>query len=91
MKDGFELFCRRWSSSESAEKPVIFLHGIEVHSGAFRFMGPDLANDNCEVCGFDHRGFGNSKEPDLPRGDTHGFDRHLDDLNEVADFVPLFT
>jgi alpha-beta hydrolase superfamily lysophospholipase len=87
MTDGFNLFCRHWPSVEPVERAVIFLHGIEVHSGAFRFMGPELANAGCEVYGFDRRGFGNSKEPDLPRGDTHGFDRHLADLNEVVDFV----
>jgi acylglycerol lipase len=87
MSDGFDLFCRRWSTAGPVEKAVIFLHGIEVHSGAFNFMGPELANDSTEVYGFDRRGFGNSKEPDLPRGDTHGFDRHLEDINEVVEFV----
>ena len=87
MTDGFNLFCRHWPSVGAAERAVIFLHGIEVHSGAFRFMGPELANARCEVYAFDRRGFGNSKEPDLPRGDTHGFDRHLADLNEVVEFV----
>ena len=87
MTDGFNLFCRHWPSVGPAERAMIFLHGIEVHSGAFKFMGPELANDHCEVYGFDRRGFGNSKEPDLPKGDTHGFDRHLADLNEVVEFV----
>ena len=87
MTDGFNLFCRHWRSVGSAEKAVILLHGIEVHSGAFRFMGPELSNARCEVYAFDRRGFGNSKEQDLPRGDTHGFDRHLQDLNEVVEFV----
>ena len=87
MTDGFDLFCRKWPAAGPAERAVIFLHGIEVHSGAFGFMGPELANDGSEVYGFDRRGFGNSKEPDLPRGDTHGFDRHLEDLNEVVEFV----
>lgn len=50
-------------------------------------MGPELANANCEVYAFDRRGFGNSKETNLPRGDTHDFDRHLDDLNEVIEDV----
>ena len=87
MTDGFDLFWRRWPSAGQVERAVIFLHGIEVHSGAFRFMGPELSSDGSEVYGFDRRGFGNSKEPDLPRGDTHGFDRHLEDLNEVVGFV----
>ncbi len=69
------------------EQVVIFLHGIEVHSGAFRFMGPELANDHNEVYGFDRRGFGNSKELDLPRGDVHNFERHLGDIDEFVEMV----
>ncbi len=87
MSDGFDLFCRRWPASGPAQRAVVFLHGIEVHSGAFRFMGPELAKANAEVYAFDRRGFGKSKEPDLPRGDTKDFDRHLLDINEVVDFV----
>ena len=66
MTDGFNLFCRHWPSVGPPEKAVVFLHGIEVHSGAFRFMGPELANANTEVYAFDRRGFGRSKEPDPP-------------------------
>ena len=87
MADGFDLFYRHWPAAEPIERIVIFLHGIEAHSGAFRFMGPELAKESTEVYGFDRRGFGNSKEPDLPRGDTHGFDRHLEDINEVVEHV----
>ena len=87
MTDGFNLFCRHWPSAGEIKRTVIFLHGIEVHSGAFRFMGPELANASCEVYAFDRRGFGNSKEANLPRGDTQDFDRHLEDLNEVVDDV----
>jgi alpha-beta hydrolase superfamily lysophospholipase len=68
MSDGFNLFYRRWSASEEVDRVVIFLHGIEVHSGAFGFMGPELTAGNSEVYGFDRRGFGMSKEADLPRG-----------------------
>ncbi|MGA2681549.1 MAG: alpha/beta hydrolase [Candidatus Bathyarchaeia archaeon] len=67
MSDGFNIFVRKWPSSEPYERAVIFLHGIEVHSGAFGFMGPELANMGSGVYGFDRRGMGNSKEPDLPR------------------------
>lgn len=86
MTDGFELFCRRWPSID-AQRVVLFLHGIEVHSGACQFMGPELANASTEVYAFDRRGFGNSKELDLPRGDTHGFDRQLQDLGEVVEYI----
>ena len=87
MSDGFNLFYRRWSTSGQVDKVVIFLHGIEVHSGAFSFMGPELASGNSEVYGFDRRGFGKSKEPALPRGDVQSFERHLNDLTEVVDTV----
>jgi len=38
MTDDFNLFCRHWPSAGEIKRTVIFLHGIEVHSGAFRFM-----------------------------------------------------
>jgi acylglycerol lipase len=87
MTDDFNLFCRHWSSQGEAERVVIFLHGIEVHSGAFKFMGPELANAKCEVYAFDRRGFGNSKEQGFPRGDVKSFERHLEDLNEVVEAI----
>lgn len=87
MSDGFDLFYRRWPAEGPIERAVIFLHGIEVHSGAFGFMGPELANGHSEVYAFDRRGSGNSKVPDLPRGDVHNFDRHLDDVNEFVEMV----
>lgn len=85
MSDGFNLFYRKWSTSGHVDRVVIFFHGIEVHSGAFSFMGPEFAIGNSEVYGFDCRGFGKSKEPDLPRGDVHSFERHLEDINEVVE------
>ena len=48
-------------------------------------MGPELASGKSEVYAFDRRGFGKSKESDLPRGDVHNFERHLEDINEVVD------
>jgi len=87
MSDGFNIFYRRWMTSGQVDRVVIFLHGIEVHSGAFGFMGPELAIGNSEVYGFDRRGFGKSKELDLPKGDVQSFERHLEDINEVVDAV----
>ena len=84
MSDGFGVFCRRWRPEQTARSTVICLHGIEVHSGAFGFVGPELARDGSDVYAFDRRGFGNSNESDLPRGDTRSFKRHLADLDEVV-------
>jgi alpha-beta hydrolase superfamily lysophospholipase len=87
MTDGFKLYCRKWSASEQIDRSIIFFHGIEVHSGAFGFIGSELAKDGCEVYGFDRRGMGNSKEQNLPRGDTQSFGCHLKDIDEVVEFV----
>ena len=74
-------------AANQAERVVIFFHGLEVHSGAFEFVGSELAREGSMVYGFDRRGMGNSKEPNLPRGDTENFERHLADLDEVVDEV----
>ena len=87
MTDDFKLLCRKWPAAGQIERVVIFFHGIEVHSGAFGFIGPELAKDGCEVYGFDRRGMGNSKEQSLPRGDTQSFERHLQDIDEIVEVV----
>lgn len=87
MTDGFDLFCRHWKAVEENKKSVLCIHGIGGHSEVFRFFGQDLAEDGIEVYALDLRGFGNSKEKDLPRGDTSDFKRHLQDVEEAVDFV----
>jgi len=87
MTDGFELFYRRWKAIGEVEKLVICIHGMGSHSEYFRVMGQELAADSAEVYALDLRGFGNSKEEGLPRGDTSDFKRHLEDVNEAVDFV----
>ncbi len=89
MSDGFEIFTRLWRPDEAATRAVVCLHGIEAHSGAFGFLGREMAKNGANVYAFDRRGFGNSREPDLPRGDTHSFARHLADLDEVVRAVRL--
>ncbi len=84
MSDGFELFVREWQPEQAPRRVVVCLHGIEAHSDAFGFLGKEMAKEGARVHAFDRRGFGNSKEPDLPRGDTHSFARHLADLDEVV-------
>ena len=87
MSDGFSLFARRWSPNVKAEKTLVCIHGLGGHSGGFIGIGRSLAAFGIEVWGLDLRGFGNSKEPDLPRGDTRDFKRHLQDLNEAVNLI----
>ena len=88
MSDGFGLFYRRWTDGvREPSRTVICLHGIESHSGAFRILGEALAQNGSEVYAFDRRGFGNSKEQDLPRGDTRAFARQMHDVNEFVEGV----
>ena len=87
MVDGFDLFCRHWKAAGRAARSVVCIHGIGGHSEEFRVMGQDLAEDGIEVYALDLRGFANSKEEDLPRGDTSNFNRHLQDVDEVVNFV----
>lgn len=87
MTDGFDLFYRYWKAVGDAEKSVICIHGIGCHSQYFRFIGQDFAEDGIEVYALDLRGFGNSKEQDLPRGDTSNFKRHLQDVDEAVNLI----
>jgi len=87
MADGFDLFYRHWRAVGEMKKSVICIHGIGGHSEDFRVMGQDLDEDGIEVYALDLRGFANSKEEALPRGDTSDFNRHLQDVDEVVNFV----
>jgi len=87
MSDGFDLFCKHWKAIGESKKSVICMHGIGGHSEDFRVLGQDLAEDGVEVYALDLRGFANSKEEALPRGDTSDFNRHLQDVDEAVDVV----
>jgi len=87
MTDGFDIFYRRWRAIGEIKKSVICIHGIGGHSEDFKVMGQDLAENGIEVYALDLRGFANSKEEALPRGDTSDFNRHLQDVGEVVDFI----
>jgi len=87
MSDGFDLFCRHWKAVEDRKKSVVCIHGIGGHSEDFRIIGQDLAEAGIEVYALDLRGFANSKEEALQRGDTSDFKRHLKDVDEVVDLM----
>jgi len=84
MSDGFKLFARHWVPLEKADKTVVCIHGLGSCCGCFKHVGIGLATRGIDVWGFDLRGFGNSKEVDVPRGDTRNFKRHMDDIDEAV-------
>ncbi|TFG98174.1 alpha/beta fold hydrolase [Candidatus Thorarchaeota archaeon] len=83
MTDGFNLFYRCWGASGEIKRVVVCIHGGGDHSGYFRVIGPQLSSDGNQVYAIDLRGFGNSQEDGLPRGDTRNFKRHLQDLDDT--------
>jgi alpha-beta hydrolase superfamily lysophospholipase len=87
MSDGFNLFFRHWKPNALSLKTVVCIHGLGGHSGMFKPLAEGFATKSIEVYGFDLRGFGNSKEKDLPRGDTKDFSRHLQDLDEAVKLI----
>jgi acylglycerol lipase len=87
MSDGFSLFSRFWKPNEETNKKIVCIHGMGSHSGAFKPIGEALSICGIEVYGLDLRGFGNSIEAGLPRGDTKSFTRHLHDLDEVVSLL----
>jgi alpha-beta hydrolase superfamily lysophospholipase len=87
MTDGFDLFCRTWIADSETAKTVMCIHGFGGHSGSFEPLGRRLSADGANVYGIDLRGFGNSKEKDLPRGDIKDFRRHLQDIDEAVNLI----
>ena len=85
--DGFGIFYRRWNSVGEPKRAVVCVHGIEAHSGFFKTLGTEMAKEGSEVYAFDRRGFGNSVEEGLSRGDTKDFKRHLQDFDDFVAFV----
>jgi len=87
MTDGFHMFCRQWTSSGEAKRAVVCIPGTGGDAEFFRPIGTDLAARGNEVYALDLRGFGNSVETGLQRGDTSNFKRHLQDLEEAVRFI----
>jgi alpha-beta hydrolase superfamily lysophospholipase len=84
MSDGFKLFARHWVPLTKAGKTVVCIHGLGGCCGCFKRIGASLASKGMNVWGFDLRGFGNSKEVNIPRGDIKSFSRHIQDIDEAV-------
>jgi acylglycerol lipase len=87
MTDGFNLFYRCWKASEEIKRVVVGIYGGGDHSGRFKNIGPRLAADGNQIYALDLRGFGNSQEEGLSRGDTRDFKRHLQDIDETIGYM----
>ena len=83
VSDDFNIFYREWTPTSNAEKAVLCIHGFGGHSGRFETIGQSLSIQGVASYAVDLRGFGNSKECSLPRGDVKSFQRHLEDLPEI--------
>jgi len=83
MSDGFDLFGVRWGAAREAERAVVCVHGLPGEAAQFEMLARSLALNGTEVYAIDLRGFGNSVESGLPRGDTRGTKRQLRDVDEV--------
>jgi alpha-beta hydrolase superfamily lysophospholipase len=78
--DGARLPLTRWQRTDKPVAIVIALHGFNDHAGAFREVGPFLANRGLIVWAPDQRGFGRTPH----RGLWAGADRMTDDLRDLV-------
>jgi len=86
MTDGFRISYRHWQPQGDVKGVLLALHGTGGHSGNFAFMGKRLAEEHgMEVYAIDRRGFGNSVEEGLKRGNVSNFRRYLQDVDETVE------
>ena len=81
MRDGAELYCRRWPVA-SPRGIVVAIHGIQSHSGWYVGTGSALAAAGWETTFVDRRGSGLNR---AQRGDAPTADALFDDLGDVVD------
>src|SRR5690348_10124932 len=87
ITDGFCMSCRQWKSSGEARRVIVCIPGTSGNAEFFRPIGIDLVAEGNEVYSLDLRGFGNSVEIGLQRGDTSNFKRHLQDLEDAVRYI----
>ena len=79
--DGRSLFYRKFTPlhPRGTGPCLIFIHGIESHSGWFSEVGEKLADEGLETYALDRRGSGLNKEG---RGDLEDFHRLIQDIDD---------
>jgi acylglycerol lipase len=81
--DGVVHPVRRWSAGHLIPKQgtVLCIHGVQSHSGWYRWSSRQLAGAGWDVNFLDRRGSGRS---DQPRGDAPSAERLIEDVVELA-------
>lgn len=84
VSDGFSIFWRRWLARDHSQRAIICLSGLPGESAQFSLLAEGLAAAGSDVYAPDLRGFGNSVEQGLPRGEVKDFKRHLQDIDDLV-------
>ena len=72
-------------------KPIVFVHGWAMNSNVWKYQMDELSKD-FQVIAVDLRGHGKSEippHPPLSKGGGGGFDKFVNDLKELVDFLSI--
>ena len=83
--DGYVSKYRRYPALGEAKAEIVFLHGIQSHSGWYEFSCAELSRQGFGVSFFERRGSGMNEQA---RGDCPSFRRLLDDVAEFLVTIP---
>ena len=83
--DGYHWKFRSYPAAGEGRGILVFIHGIQSHSGWYENSCTQLAQAGYRVCFLDRRGSGMNERD---RGDAPGFRRLLDDIAEFLAAVP---
>ncbi|AIF44096.1 alpha/beta hydrolase [Virgibacillus sp. SK37] len=91
MKDGTEVFVRKWYKSNTQPRAAIQLsHGMVEHIGRYHEFAEYLVNEGFVVYGNDHRGHGYTGEKQGLMGyfaEEDGFAKTADDLYQITEVI----
>ncbi|MCJ0932657.1 alpha/beta hydrolase [Virgibacillus halodenitrificans] len=91
MKDGVEVFVRKWYKSNTQPRAAIQLsHGMVEHIGRYHDFAEYLVNQGYVVYGNDHRGHGYTGEKQGRMGyfaEKNGFAKTADDLYQITEMI----
>lgn len=91
MSDAEEVFLKRWTDESNNPKAILQIaHGMAEHINRYESFANYLVANGIFVYGNDHRGHGKTGEKSGILGffaDNHGFERAVDDLKEINNFI----